>query len=200
MRLGSLDRPDCNSCQCPCAACARSRGLVAEASQRQQPRRANEAADDDVDDIPTNARPEKIQLSAAALAGSGLFHVCEAHGDTSKISALNVFNLPVRGGADLAYDLSADPAQVIADYRESPADPSLNLEGLLPLLQAAAAAPVEMPVLDAYLPQPSEADAALHRELEALIAEQRARVVRAIGALPACEALSTSICLAVCMR
>lgn len=136
-----------------------------------------------------------------SLTGGGLFQVLEAHDDTNKISSLHVFNLPMLGGADLAYDLSADPAKVVADYRETPADPSLQLDGLLPLLEAAGRAPVELPALEPWLPDFSVTDperhrraVAIHNELAALIVEEGERAVREIGA-----SLRGLLCCVLCV-
>lgn len=171
--------------------------LLAEGSQQQRSRRGP-AAFADAGDCPTNAHPDKIRVDLGSLAGGGLYQVSEAHGDDHSISSLHLFNLPLHGGSDLAYDLSADPAKVVASYREGPTDPSLQLDGLIPLLEAAGRAPVELPALDAWLPDCSASDpeahsrgVAIHNELAALIVEEGERARREIGASPR----GLSVCL-----
>lgn len=152
-----------------------------EAGQTGRGKRAQERKHDD-GNCPTNADPKSISLPESDVTGGPLLHTMEPDKDGNKISSLHLFSLPVHGGADLAYDLSEDPAQVVAAYEEVLGTEPARLEGLLPLLQAAADAPLEIEGLDAWLPEPTEEALAMHQQLAKMIEAEGARQVRAIGA------------------
>lgn len=139
----------------------------------------------DDDDCPTNAKPKDITLpdpSGEDIIGGPLFHTFVADGDGNKLTSMHMFNLPLCGGADLAYDLAADPRQLVEDYEEAVGTEPPRIEALLPVLRAAAAAPLELEALDPWLPDASEDEVTAHRELVELIIAEGERQLREFGA------------------